>query len=279
MKVMVPAVLLMAVLSACGESEAPKPEPGEPTKAEVASQAPKPKAATNVPLEQYVEVSNGIYSFTPEQGFEVIAFNAAISQVDPKLPPDFDLLARLSSKDYDRTQDAFKKRELLATLQPKLEERIAHFQASPYVATVYAYKNNIEGYDFTRNAFPINVFKGDNSLFAGNGVLLDYRLNNKAAVSFFPVADEALAQRIEMLRTSGKTPRLKAYFVADRKPTNSNASAFNQYFTDDIPLTATHLQLVDRDGTVLADYAPDQSSTPQPSSEVQANAASIIDDF
>lgn len=161
MKVMVPAVLLMAVLSACDKSEAPNPEPGEPTKAEVASRAPKPKAATNVPLEQYVEVSNGIYSFTPEQGFEVIAFNAAISQVDPKLPPDFDLLARLSSKDYDRTQDAFKKRELLATLQPKLEERIAHFQASPYVATVYAYKNNIEGYDFTRNAFPINVFKGE----------------------------------------------------------------------------------------------------------------------
>ncbi len=274
-------VLLACFLAACGKSEtaasASQPE-GKPD-APVASQAPRPKEATNVPLEQYVEVSNGIYSFTPEQGFEVIAFNAAISQVDPKLPPDFDLLARLSSKDYDRTQDAFKKRELLATLQPKLEERIAHFQASPYVATVYAYKNNIEEYDFTRNAFPINVFKGDNSLFAGNGVLLDYRLNNKAAVSFFPVADEALAQRIEMLRTSGKTPRLKAYFVADRKPTNSNASAFNHYFTDDIPLTVTHLQLVDRDGTVLADYAPDQSSTPQPSSEVQANAASIIDDF
>lgn len=132
-------VLLVCFLAACGKPEtaasASQPE-GKPD-APVAGHAPKPKAARNVPLEQYVEVSNGIYSFTPEQGFEVIAFNAAISQVDPKLPPDFDLLARLSSKEYDRTQDAFKKRELLATLQPKLEERIAHFQASPYVATVH----------------------------------------------------------------------------------------------------------------------------------------------
>lgn len=269
--------LLVCVLSACGKSEpaAPGSQPEGKPDAPVASEARPPKAATNAPLEQYVEVSNGISNFTPDQGFELIAFNAAISQVDPNLPPDFDLLARLSSKDYDRTQDAFKKRELLAALQPKLEERMAHFQANPYIATVFSYKNNIEGYDFTRRAFPVNVFKAERMLFAGNGLLYHYDLKNEAVTSYFPVPDEALAKRIETLRTSGNTPRLKAYFAAERKPVNSNASAFHHYFTNDIPLTVTHLQLVDRDGTVLADYAPDQSDTPQGSSEVQADAASI----
>jgi len=277
MRVIVPAVMLMGVLSACGKSEAPSDKPDYSTKPQAASEAPPPKVATNVPLDRYVEVGNP--NAHPEQGFDLIAFNAAISQVDPKLLPDFDLLARLSSKDYGRTQDAFKKRELLAALQPKLEERIAHFQANPYIATVYTYKNNIEGYDFTRNAFPVNVFKAERMLFAGNGLLFHYDLKNEAAASYFPVSDEALAQRIETLRTSGSTPRLKAYFAADRKPTNSNATAFNHYLTNDIPLTVTRLQLVDRDGTVLADYAPDQSGTPQASSEVQANAASIANDF
>lgn len=57
-------VLLVCFLAACGKPEtaasASQPE-GKPD-APVAGHTPKPKAARNVPLEQYVEVSNGIYS-------------------------------------------------------------------------------------------------------------------------------------------------------------------------------------------------------------------------
>jgi len=61
--------------------------------------------------------------------------------------------------------------------------------------------------------------------------------------------------------------------------TRASPPKVGQFWMRANTLTATHLQLVDRDGTVLADYAPDQSSTPKAPSEVQANAASIIDDF
>lgn len=275
MRVLVSVALLVAFLSGCGKSEVPSSEQGEGAKASMSSEGARSKAPTNVPLEQYVELSNSIDRFTPQQGFDLVALNAAVSQVDPKFPLDFDLLARLASKEYDSTQDAFKKRELMATLQPKLEERIAHFKANPYIALVYTFRNNIEGYDFTRQAFPINVFKAERFFYPGNSQLIHFEVKNEAASSYFPVSDEALAKRIETLRTSGSTPRLKAYFVADRKPPNSYASAFGHYFTNEIPLTVTHLELVDRDGTVLADFAPDQSDTPKASSEVQADAASI----
>jgi hypothetical protein len=279
MKGIVPAaVLLMSVLSACGKSEAPVTEPENSANTQqAASEGPRPKEATNVPLDRYVVV--GDPDSDPAQGFDLIAFNAAISQIDPAMPPDFDLLASLSSKDYERTQDAFKKRELLAQLQPKLEERMAYFQANPYIATVYIYKNNIEGYDFSRNAFPVNVFKATRALFAGNGLLEHYTLKNEAAVAFFPVSDQELAKRIETLRTGEKPPRLKVYFASATKPKDPNNTAFNHYLTDEIPLTVTHMQLVDRDGTVLADYAPDQSDSPEASSDVQANAASIANDI
>ena len=276
-------VLFVCVLSACGKSDSPSAAPQSAglsdaqmteTKAET-----KLAVAKNIALDQYVEVVSAGLDPTPQQSFDLIAFNAAISQVDPSMPADFDLLARLSSKDYDRTQDAFKKRELLASIQPKLEERMAHFQANPYIVTVYTYKNNIEGYDFTRNAFPVNVFKADRILFAGNGLLFDYDLKNEAAASYLPVSDQELAKRIETLRTGGKSPRLKVYFASTIKPKDPNNTAFNHYLSDGIPLTVTHMQLVDRDGTVLADYTPNQSDTPQASSEVKANAASIANDI
>lgn len=272
----VPVLLLSLALVACGKSESN--EPSDVVKA-VAHDAPADSPPDiQAPLDQYVEV--GDPRSDPAQGFDLVALNAAVSVPDPALPVDYDVLANSTSKDYYKTQDAFAKKELLTQLQPKLEARVAHFQAQPYIATVYKYTNNIEGYDFQRSGFPVNVFRGSEMLYAGDtgygnaGILYRMNVKNAQAASFFPVSDQDLARRIESLRTSGSTPRLKVFFAASMKPKKSHITEFRHYFQDDIPLTVTHMQLVDRNGTVLADYAPAQREA-QEASEVQANAASI----
>ena len=282
-------LLLICALTACGKSATPAladTETGSPSKV----QSPqvehdvRPVVTKDVPLDQYVEVTASGTDPTPQQGFDLIAFNGAMSQVDPALPADFDDLANASSKDYYNTQDAFKKKELLATLQPKLEQRMAHFRRSPFIYSEYRFTNNIEGYDFNRGAFPVNVFKGYNKLYAGPevgpiGLMYDFQLKNKEAVSYFPVPDQELAQRIETLRNSGKPPYLRVYFAAQPKPKNENATAFHHYMTSEIPLTVTNMQLIDRDGSVLASYKPGPQDAADKPSQVPANAASIANEI
>lgn len=280
-------LLLICALSACGKSEAPSasaPQSGSDPEPQVAAENPKP-IVTNVPLDRYVEVADSSEDMKPQQGFDLVALNAAVSQVDSALPVDFEVLANSTSKEYFKTQDAFKKKELLATLKPKLEERIGYFQANPYIATVYNYSNNIEAYDFNRGGFPVNVFKGNRFLYAGDtgygnsGLMYGFNVKNEAEATFFPVSNEELAKRIETMRTSGETPRLKAYFTAETKPKSNNATAFHHYFTAEIPLTVTALQLIGRDGTVLATYVPGAEGAPAKPSQVPANAASIANDL
>ena len=179
-------LLLVCALSACGKSDQPAATTSEPDsspKAQEAIQPSRPKAATYVPLSRYVEV--GDPRTDSAQGLDLVALNAAVSQVDSALPVDFDVLANSTSKDYFQTQDSFKKKELLVSMQPKLEERIAYFQTNPYIATVYNYSNNIEGYDFNRGGFPVNVFKGYQTLYAGDtgygnsGLMYHFTLKNE----------------------------------------------------------------------------------------------------
>lgn len=275
-------VFLAVVLTACGSSETPAaPEAADLTKAKAADPEPDQRSRVAVPWDQYSPVANVSQGGTTEQFFDLVALNGAMSQVDPAIAVNYDTLANMSSRDYFKTKDAFAKKEMLDSLQAKLKERMEHFKRSPYVATVYEYKNNIEGYDFNRGGFPLNVFKGYNTLYAGDtgfgnmGQTVQLELKNEDAASVFVVADQELAKRIEAMRTGGQTPSVKAFFAAEPKPTNSNNSEYQHYLSAALPVTVVRMQMLGQDGKVLAEYTPGDGDTAPSHNETPANAASI----
>lgn len=175
-------------------------------------------------------------------------------QAASNMPPDFEKLAGMYSKEYRETSDSFRKQELLAALKPQMQQKIADAQASPYAYIQLDYNNNLEAYDFERKGFPVFSF-GENTQKEtlgpyGSSATLNWI--NKHQVAFAPVADEAAAREIEGMRTKqqyNNPPRLKVYFLAQSADLNST----------EINAHVTRVQIVDKSGRVLAEYGPDGS--------------------
>ena len=198
-------------------------------------------------------------------------------QAVSSLPPDYEKLANGISKEFRDTSDSFRKQELLAALQPQMEQQIAQAKASPYGYITLKYNNNLEAYDFQRKGFPVFSF-GENTEKERLG---DYSFGktlnwaNRSQVAFAPVGNEAAARLIEGMRTKGRydnPPLLNVYFFAQSANLNS----------DEINAVVTRVQVIDKSGRVLAEYGPDGSvsATPGAAAEARpADAASIAADM
>lgn len=241
------ALLLGAgtILIACTKNEADRPSPVVPPPsagaADAAAQAPG--AAENValpkpdllrPLSAYAEL---------DSGKQIMFLYLAAS----RLPPDYDKVASAYSSEYRETRDSFRKQDLLAALRPRLDAEIARARQSPYAWMLVDDAGQLGAYDFQRRGFPVQEFAEQRSRYFADNT--DYRLAwiNRDALAFAAVADEQIARRIEQMRNDyGNQPRLKVYFFA--QSADMDQRQVNAY--------VTRVQIVDREGRVLAEYGP-----------------------
>ena len=245
------AILAALALSACGKQEASPTRGQADADASAASPAgtggptgkapalPKPDPA--ISLGDYVELKDG-----QQVMFQYVA--------TAKLPPDFPKLAESFSQEYRKSNDSFRRNDLLQALKPQLEQGIAQAAASPYV-WLELDDAQLQAYDFGRRGFPVGEFAEDRYRYFNNAREYSYAWANRSQVDFAPVADESIARHIEAIRTDWNArPRLRVYSMA--QSADMNAQRVNAY--------VTRVQIVDRNGRVLAEYSPDGSRPPDP---------------
>lgn len=242
------AILAALALCACGEQEIDS-DNGKP----VADASAHPPSADRArggatkqpapvqpdpakPLGEYVELKDG-----QQVMFQYVAAS--------NLPPDYPKLAESFSQEYRRSNDAFRRNDLLQALQPQMEQRIqqARGQRHAWMAIDDA---ELGGYDFQRKGFPVGEFQGKRTRWFNDAH--EYRLTwaNRDQVAFAPVSDEAVARELESMRNDyANKPKLKVYFLA--QSADLNAQVLNAQ--------VTRAQLVGKGGRVLAEYGPDGS--------------------
>lgn len=200
---------------------------------ETAKQNALPKPDANKPLSSYPELTSGQ---------QVMFMYAAAS----KLPPDFEKMAEVYSREYRQSSDAFRRNDLLQAIKPQIEQGIAQAAAHPY-AWVELEDAQLQGYDFQRKGFVVDEFGGSISRYFNDVPQYTYTWINRDQLAFVPVADEATARELEALRGKwDRKPHLKVFFFA--QSADLNAQKVNAY--------VTHVQVTDRTGRVLAEYGP-----------------------
>lgn len=202
-----------------GRDEAPASTPG------------LPRPDMKKPLGDYPEL---------QSGQQIMFLYTAAS----RLPPDFAKLAEHYSRDYRNTSDSFRKNDLLQAIKPQLEQQIAAAAASPY-AWMPVGNAQLGAYDFERKGFPVNEFDNDGQRYFNDNYGYKLSWANRDQVRFATVPDEAQARELESLRTRHRLG-LKVYFFAQSANLNSQT----------IEAHVTRVQVVDRDGRVLAEYGP-----------------------
>ena len=248
------AVLATALaLAACGGSSDPStdaeaPAPG--TILDSAAQAAEetgaaaaiPQPDPDKPLSSYPELTSGQ---------QVMFMYVAAS----RMPPDFEQLASTFSREYRQSNDAFRKNDLMQAIKPQLEQGIAQAADHPY-AWVEVDDASLGSYDFERGGFTVGEFTRDhyryfNDVNPYEATRFGYTWANRDQFAFAPVADEAVARKLESMRTQRRDkPRLKVYFFAQSADLNQ----------DRVHALVTRVQITDRNGNVLFEYGPDTSA-------------------
>lgn len=194
--------------------------------------ADAPKADKSIPLESYAKLDGMNLMFT----YIAIAND----------PVDYENVASVISQDFRRESDSFKKRDILNVLKPKIDASIeaAKGKNSRYFYTEYT--ADLGKYDFDAKFFPLNnlLNKGDGYYQYFNDAS-DWHwveLNTKKFEKI-PVTDEAMARKIEGLRSHYDRMKIVAYmFASDVKLGNKTVN-----------MEITHLKLMDNKGNVLAE--------------------------
>lgn len=203
---------------------------------EAAKQDALPKPDADRPLSSYPELTSGQ---------QVMFLYAAAS----KLPPDFEKMAEVYSREYRQSSDAFRKNDLLQAIKPQIEQGIAQAAAHPY-AWVELEDTQLESYDFQRKGFVVKEFEGGITRYFSDSPQYTYTWANRDQMAFAPVADEAIARELEAMRTRwDRKPRLKVFFFAQSADLNAQK----------VNAVVTRVQITDRSGRVLVEYGPDTS--------------------
>lgn len=241
--------LLMAaiVLGACSKAPTPSSSASSPpslsnalspTAVQEAAQAAKvaslPQPDASTPDGAYVTI---------DKGNQVMFLYAAFSG----LPADYDKMAQAFSSEYRSTSDAFKKHDLLAALQPRLDAGIADAKAHPYISWVDDSPQLVH-YDFAQKSFGVG-----SALFQQGGYLTYYdnggyvlAVSNGQAFRQLHVADDGKARAIEAM--VGKYPSMSLKIFAFVQATDGSG-------TPTVQAVITKVQLLDSHGQVLLEQA------------------------
>ena len=158
---------------------------------------------------------------TPLSAYRSIDDPAAIAVTAAavsKAPVPLESLALAVDPRLSFITDAFQKRDAIEAMRPRLTEQQAAAAKNRYLRFRLS-APALGGYDFQRKGFPLNAIGADGWLgFAGSGSRIRY--TNGAEFGFLPVADEALARRIEESRRALTALSLDVYLYAmGRDPT------------------------------------------------------------
>ena len=204
----------------------------EATQAAKLASMPQPDASKHE--DAYVKI---------DKGNQVMFLYAAFSD----LPANYDKMARSFSREYRSATDEFKKHDLLAALQPKLDAGIANAKTHPYITWIDD-SPRLAHYDFAQKSFQVG-----SSLFQRGGYLTFYdngsyvlAVSNGEVFRQLHVADESKARVIEALISKRRSMQLKTFAFVQTTDGSD---------TPTVQTVITKVQLLDPHGKVLLEQA------------------------
>lgn len=179
---------------------APAAAQAEPAKAEAPPPRTVEKADRSWPLSEYKVLDSS----------RTLMF--AYLSVDA-MPIDYERIAALVSAEYARSNDEFRKRDLLAALKPGIDTEVERAKGNRYYRMTGS--ANLEKYDFATKSFRVGIFSGRGAgIYFSDGNAFSLNFANPEQFQSLPVPDEAQARRIEALRASYERMSLTIYVFA-----------------------------------------------------------------
>lgn len=160
------------------------------------------------------------------------------------LPVDYEKVVESYSSEYNRTNDSFKKKDILTALQPKVDQEIAQAKSSRYILLESRESSLLERYDFSKKSFAVKEF-ADNDRYTYYYDNNQYTLAKTNATQFatLSVPDEARARVIEGYLSKYTPLRTETYVYAqDADPSNTR-----------VKLEIMKFRLISPTGEVLAE--------------------------
>ncbi|WP_296651297.1 hypothetical protein [Paraburkholderia sp.] len=203
------AAISILSLSACGKKEEPSPvnnsaiyspkiseigtvspvpqsdpSASQPDSTPTSQASSLPQANINTPFSQYRSINSGA---------ELALVYYAVSDT----PVDYEQLTQHMSAAYRTTSDAFKRKDIVDSLKPKIDAQISAFRMSPYLKVHWT--SLVPGhYDMTSQSFPLNNLPlGSQTGRWMDGTQYSYSITNSAPYSALKITDQATARKIE----------------------------------------------------------------------------------
>lgn len=193
---------------------------------ELVAAALLPKGNRKMPLENYKELKGDT---------DIMFLHYALSN----LPVDYDEVLTEYSDVYRRTNDDFKKQDILTVLKPRVDQEISEAKNSRYVKMKW---NGIrlDKYDFEAKGFHQNAVSNDSNLgWKSYGYRITF--SNGDAFKLLRVQDETTARLIEQKRSKYERFNLIIYAFAQEAELNKS----------NVTSQILHLKLLDSRGNEL----------------------------
>lgn len=254
------ALLMVLLMSACSKKEeASAQTDGAEKTSESADFIDPAAAAANELMGENAHQANTVSSasrFDPNKPFDTYPEIKGGQQLmfqyvaASGLPPDFSKLAEVFSQEYRRSNDSFRRNDLMQALKPQMEQLVAAAKAEPY-GWLVVNSPELGAYDFERKGFPIGSLQNHGVLhFNDEAYTYGITWSNAEQMAFAPVENETTAREIEANRSSyNKSPYVKVFFFSEGADLNG----------EDVKGRITQVQIVDRSGRILVSYGPDGS--------------------
>ncbi|MBY0573749.1 MAG: hypothetical protein K2P84_08720 [Undibacterium sp.] len=144
------------------------------------------------------------------------------------MPVDYEKIASLYSQEYARTNDAFKRQDILKALMPRIEAEIAGAKTDRYfIFDIQDYGSALGSYDLRTKGFKLNAMKesGGYRYFNDNQ---SYHLSFTNSMNFalLSEAEEARARVIEAMVSQNQRMKVRIFaFAQDADPSNMTVKA------------------------------------------------------
>lgn len=216
-------ILMLASLTACNKNEVPANLPSSGAKAAAPSLADLGNRAAvtqavNTRLPKGDPTTEAGKYRKIDSGNQVMFLYYGLLN----LPVDYEQVVQSYSSEYQRTTDSFKKKDILAALQPRIDQEISQAKSAPYILLENNDSAPLERYDFNKKSFAVKEFSSDDryTYYNDNN---QYTLAKTNATQFatLSVPDEAKARIIEGYLSKYTSLRVQIYlFAQDADPSN-----------------------------------------------------------
>jgi hypothetical protein len=169
------------------------PPPDRPSSAAVPNYSNLPKADSNVPDSQFVELDSGYHA-------------GALFYALAGLPPDYERLTMAASQEYRSANDAFRKRDLMQALKPQIDQQIQAYKdpRNRYFTAKLGNGLPLGHYDFKTSSFPFTQDLSSGSYhYFNDAPNYTFAFTNGSFFQRFPLSDEQKAKDVESLVTQG----------------------------------------------------------------------------